>query len=72
MYDSPTKEQRSPSKSPSRAQSAMQRSQHSGYDDSRPESAWRARSRLGEEQIYFYRIIANKKSQLKLDKKMKP
>ena len=61
MHDSPTKEQRSPSKSPSRAQSAMQRSQYSGYDESRPESG-RARSRLGEGQIYFYRIITSGKS----------
>ena len=55
MHDSPTKEQKSPSKSPSRAQSAMQRSQYSGYDESRPESG-RARSRLGEKQIYFIEL----------------
>ena len=42
---SPKKEQRSPSKTPSRAQSAMTRSQRGSYDESGPDG--RSKSRLG-------------------------
>ena len=47
INNSPTKEQRSPSKTPSRAQSAMNRSRQGDYDESGGEGSGRSKSRLG-------------------------